>query len=909
MSSRRQEDRGSAAETVFLVPHTHWDREWYHPVPVFRQRLVDLVDELLDSAEGDPPNFLLDGQVIVLSDYLAVRPEREAELSRALRAGRLEGGPWFVLADNLIPSGEALIRNLLLGRERMSRLRARSPSVLYCPDAFGHPAAAPVLAAGFGLNVAIIWRGYGGREWPVGDSARWRGADGSEVLLHHLPREGYTHAASLPAAEASARELWGRMGPELRSRSLLPSLLVLNGADHHALQLRWVDAVRQLSKAIAPAELRVSGIGEFASEKRRQAAASALPVVRGELRSSPDHVWSLQDTTGTRTALKRLNAGVERALARDCDPWVAVATWHDGRERRHQSTALWTEVLEGHPHDTLCGCSIDAVAQAAEGRLVQLLPAVVALRTSAIMGLIGHDAAEVRDAKRATTSTPNLTPTPTPSLIIRNPGPRSRGGVVELAVDTPLARVPVGAGTSGVDAAGPVTVSLRPPGRTQLLNSAVVHTLDESPRHFPVCHMVRRDHLLCWMDDLPGHGIEVVPLEPRSKGGRRPGFTPVRASIEGGPGLDNGLLKVWCSRNGLHIRTADGKQFDNVLGFESTGERGDLYTHSGIPGTTRVAELRRARLARRGPLRGGILARWSIPIAERNLATAADAPVHHPESSLELNVFVELDAGRRSVRLIASGVNRTDDWRLRLVVRSGCSGAAHRADAAFGALWRRSGTGESLPGDCEVVSASAPLHRYTSVFDAQRGVGLTIISDGLAQYEAGAGGTVAVTILRATGELSRADLPERRGHAGWPSETPAAQSYGPFDCRLALYPHGLATDATLAAIEREADDELVPPRGSTLHVASARNVPRGLVLEGDGLRFETAKLPERGPGIIARCSNITGHATKGEWSLPGIREAMLCRLDETPLGVLPLTDGRVLFSVPRRAVSTLLLLR
>src|SRR3954470_3409325 len=101
---------------VYVVSHTHWDREWYHRAERFRQRLVALVDELLDDPPADGSSFLLDGQTVVLTDYLEVRPERASELSAALRDGRLEAGPWYVLPDELIPGAEGLVRNLLAGR-------------------------------------------------------------------------------------------------------------------------------------------------------------------------------------------------------------------------------------------------------------------------------------------------------------------------------------------------------------------------------------------------------------------------------------------------------------------------------------------------------------------------------------------------------------------------------------------------------------------------------------------------------------------------------------------------------------------------------------------------------------------------------------------------------------------------
>ena len=159
---------------VRVVVHTHWDREWYRPFPQFRARLVALIDELLEGRAGAP--FLIDGQAAPLEDYLEIRPERAADISTSLRQGDLEAGPWYVLADALIPSGEGLVRNLLAGRRVMRSLRAAPPDVLYCPDSFGHPAFLPAIAQGFGYASIILWRGYGGSSHPPGDTSNWLAA-------------------------------------------------------------------------------------------------------------------------------------------------------------------------------------------------------------------------------------------------------------------------------------------------------------------------------------------------------------------------------------------------------------------------------------------------------------------------------------------------------------------------------------------------------------------------------------------------------------------------------------------------------------------------------------------------------------------------------------------------------------
>ena len=183
---------------VHIVSHTHWDREWYHSFERFRQRLVALIDDLLDAPPDRRESFLLDGQAILIEDYLAARPERAEQFARLLRDGRLEAGPWFVLADELIPSGEAIVRNLLAGRRVLRRFGATRSAGALLSGFVWTPAALPEIAEGFGLPLTILWRGYGGPHWPAGDTARWQAPSGAATILFHLPRDGYEFGSHLP---------------------------------------------------------------------------------------------------------------------------------------------------------------------------------------------------------------------------------------------------------------------------------------------------------------------------------------------------------------------------------------------------------------------------------------------------------------------------------------------------------------------------------------------------------------------------------------------------------------------------------------------------------------------------------------------------------------------------------------
>src|SRR3954449_10260623 len=243
--------------TFHLIPHTHWDREWYLPQSIFLARLVPALDDLFDRLPSESGStFLLDGQTVLLEDYLAVRPEREAAIVELVRSGRLQVGPWYILADELIPSGESLIRNLLAGQADASRFGGRS-EVLYSPDAFGHPAIWPQLAGEFGIRFGVLWRGLGGEPGQEHDLYRWRGPDEREVLLYHLPPDGYEIGAGLPADLDRLRSEWQRVRATLTPRASTRQVAVFVGADHHAAHPE-ISTVRSLLGQLEPeSEFRI----------------------------------------------------------------------------------------------------------------------------------------------------------------------------------------------------------------------------------------------------------------------------------------------------------------------------------------------------------------------------------------------------------------------------------------------------------------------------------------------------------------------------------------------------------------------------------------------------------------------------------------------------------------------------
>jgi alpha-mannosidase len=882
-------------ELVHLLAHTHWDREWYLPAGRFRQRLVTLIDELLDGDEPRSP-FLLDGQAVILDDYCEIRHERVDDLAAALRDGTLEAGPWYVLADELIPSGEALVRNLLAGRRTLERFGAEPPPVLYSPDAFGHAAALPTIARGFGFELAIVWRGLGGARWPATDTMRWEAADESAVTVFHLPPDGYELGSNLPTDSHDARDRWSRMRSVLEARSRTGLLLVQNGADHHARQSGQDDAVRALASAAAPTPVVRVTLRQFASELLERTASASLPTIRGELRDSYGYTWTLQGTFATRARQKRRNAHVERALIRDAEPWAALAARAGRGSRRHLLDAAWRSTLLSHPHDTLCGCSVDEVARAMDARLDDATTQAAGIRHDAVLDLLGHDATAARTRKAEWRAL----------AVVRNRAPRPRGGIADLEVETFLADVGVGPGSAPPDRVRHVGIPRLIGGDVpiQLLATRRANRRTESLRHYPDNDLVEVRRIVAWLPPVAGYGVTPLALD-EGKGGPPLAEPSVTATSES---LDNGLLRVHVELDGtISISAADGSwSVPRAIAIENVGDRGDLYTHSPYGAVRIETRFLRSRLIHMGPLRAELETRWRIVVPSATDRRLAGARKDGGAGFIDVRARFRLDAGSPFVRVLVDGVNGAAGHRLRVRLRTGVANADVWADAAFGPVRRIPIIASENERRMETPPATAPLHRYVSLFGSGRGA--TVYSDGLAEYEADAGGDVAVTLVRSVADLSRNDLPERPGHAGWPAPTPEAQMLGPFAAELALFPHGPHDAATIDLIERTADDVLLPLTGTTLRSAIGDYVATpGLELEGRGLAFSCAKESEDGAWLVLRCVNLTDERVSGRWLLPfDPREARLARLDETPLGEASVAGRAIEIAASPRAVVTLL---
>ena len=177
---------------IHVVSHTHWDREWYLTHEQFRFRLVALIDRLLDLLDADPSyrHFHLDGQTIVLEDYLEIRPEQEPRLRRAIEDGRILIGPWYVMPDEFLVTGESLVRNLVLGHRISRRVRHADAGRLSAGSVRPRrPDAADLAAVRIGQHDPVARLRRAGRGILVGSARRLARADDAPAAGGLLQRD------------------------------------------------------------------------------------------------------------------------------------------------------------------------------------------------------------------------------------------------------------------------------------------------------------------------------------------------------------------------------------------------------------------------------------------------------------------------------------------------------------------------------------------------------------------------------------------------------------------------------------------------------------------------------------------------------------------------------------------------
>jgi mannosylglycerate hydrolase len=841
---------------VILVATTHWDREWYRTFQAFRARLVDTVDRVLDLIDADDGyTFLLDGQAIVLEDYLEMRPGRRADLERRVREGRIEIGPWYVQPDSLLPGGEAHVRNLLEGRRVASEIGPVS-RVAYTPDSFGHPAQFPQLFRGFGLDHFVYWRGNSDEIAELPAEYAWTSPDGTAILACHL-WHGYGNAAGLPHDVEAAVARLTKTVEDLIARTKSDRVLLLAGTDHQPPDAHTGEVCEALAAATGW-KVRRGLLADFA----RGLDLDDRPAFRGELLGGRianllPSVWS------TRTYLKIANRRCETTLDAWAEPWSALGRAFDLPDERPALKAAWRELLQNQAHDSICGCSQDAVHEQMLGRYDYSFEIARETTRRACERLAGLDVTRRIDWSDEIT------------LAVFNPSPHPRTDVVRFPVqgyppfDNSRKQFihPLNWINMRLDRG--FTIDGKPARKIAVETHDRVRIINEQ-KDFDVEFVAK---------DIPAFGYRTFRLAPSDDA--------FAEEVDYERTITNGAVTVECRQDGaLDVWFGDLK-YEGLLGFENIGDRGDSYDFDPVEGDWKVGDVAVERATHPSGVQELRIKRYfAVPALADDRATRSD--VHR---YLEVRMEVRVARGVDRVDVHLDVHNEATDHRLRMLFPTGAPVDTFEAATTLDVA-RRSTAERDGSQWLHVAPATFPIQGWVSAND------LTVVAPGLNEAEVTPDGVLKVTLLRSVGWLSRMDLKTRPSHAGPALPTPGAQCVRDFSCDISLVPGTdprAARDAELGFLAVAAGaDPLCKPDTSLVAIG-----PRELQLT-------TLKPAESGDGFIVRVLNPTDATIEAQIALGvPVADAQMVRLDETAAeGTVHREGSYLTFDVPPHALRS-----
>lgn len=840
---------------IYFFSGTHWDREWYQTYQGFRFRLVQVMDELIEILEKDEDFgvFHLDGQTIVLEDYLEIRPENRDRVTELVKKGKLLIGPWYCMPDELLLSGESLIKNLQKGHQIARSYGAEPLKYGYICDIFGHIAQMPQIFNEMGIQYALLGRGT--NEHTTDMHFLWESPDGSCVTtfkLQDLGGYGAVYAQVISPSE-NDEELSENMKQfvdgEIK-RANIPVLLLMDANDHEPCHRDTPAYLRLLKQLYPDADIHHENVMNMC--KKLESYKDQLRKKTGELlepaKIVAPYLHLITNTLSSRTELKKRNDLLQTKLEKIVQPLFAFGLT---RQPVSYLDTANTYLLQNHPHDSICGCSIDAVHRDMMYRFAQS------------ENICDEIIADWCGVPEALPNDGDIT------MSVYHPLPYRQKRLVTVTVPFPT----------------DYKAKYAEPFNYEFINS--FHIFDEDGKEIPY-----------GIDDIRTNRTEryfaqnvrtvdeydlslELNLEPMAfrvltiKASKTPSRYLERMSF-GENFADNGIIRIDFRPDGTMTLTdhRTGYQSGGLLALYDDGEIGDGWFHANsMCDRTCFIESAAVQLEHESAVKltyrltQTLLLPQEIVDFKRSEETVSVQVMHHitiEKNSAVLSVKTEVD-------------NKAKDHRLRLKLASGIEGETYFANQAFCFNERKCGFDLATQNYRE----REPLEKQMSGIVGKKNgkYGFAFISQyGLHECGVTDAGDIFVTLLRACKRTVMTN------------GEPDGEQQGLLTYSYELCP--FTGDTSYAALQRE-QDELA---SGILSVSGGKRNAAGLEILSEGTIFSTANL-ENGACCI-RVYSVSKREELAEIRLPEwVKSTELVTLEGKTKRSLAIKDGVVRFEL------------
>ncbi|MFM2484709.1 glycoside hydrolase family 38 N-terminal domain-containing protein [Celerinatantimonas yamalensis] len=748
------------SKVIHVIAHTHWDYEWYFTHSESTVQLVYHLDDLFDAFEsGQLTHYILDGQLSIVEDYLALVPRNKAKLSQWVCQNKLKIGPWYTQTDQLIISGESIVRNLQLGIESARHLGG-CWMMGYVPDAFGQSIDMPKIYAGFDIKRSVFWRGLASSTCPTREF-NWRSEDGSQVQCYQL-RNGY-YLAEEQIRSQHPDDIVTMIAQDTNSHHLpMPY-----GADQIKVDTCLTERINTYNRQSQHQFIQSSyeALFDGINTEEHQLATIEGEMIDGQFSKIHRSIYS------TRYDHKQLNDKIETHMSLVLEPLMLMASQLGIPYKQGVITALWKQLLRNHAHDSAGGCNSDRTNQ----QILQRLTTTAQMTTANIDFLV-HKLAE----SYISANTQHI-----PLMLLNTlPVARHEVTVVELATEQPEFQL--------IDPDGkPVTYTL--------LSSTRCYrgSIKRDPKdHDPALYYYQQQ--IEFFAELPALGFCCYSIqECKAPTHLIQSYSLANASIQ------NQRLHIELRYGQLHLTdTLTQSHWQDFLTIYDMGDDGDNYDYSppqqdwqlSLNFTNAQSLQQTSATSQRLILEG----HWLLPanLAERALHQCS------VKQTYRLSLILRND-GPLEIDLMVD--NKACDHRMQLLVHSDIQTTDSIADTPFGCVQRANHhplmDNWQKQGWKEEPSAIYPLIHHVSFVDHSKS--LTLYACGIKEYqvytdflttEATTPTTaLALTLFRSIGWLGKPDLQRRPGVASGQQfkyiPTPDSQLLQPLTFKIGLDLH------------------------------------------------------------------------------------------------------------------------
>lgn len=843
---------------LHIIPHSHWDREWYLPFEKHRVRLVELFDALIETMEKDPDYtyYHMDGQYVVIDDYLEIKPHMRDRLMKLIRDGRIHVGPWYVLQDEYLTSGEANVRNMLYGLRLCRAIGAAPVETGYFPDSFGNISQAPQIVRGFGFDNAIFGRGIndvGSDNQIIKQSGMttseliWRGADGSEVIAV-LFANWYHNAMELPTEEEALRNRLTHIVASTSRFALTPHLLGMNGCDHQPVQTDLQDAIKLANKVQDEVEVKQSNFKDYVDAIRPY--KDTFPVYEGEMNGQlATGSFPLISTSSSHVDIKQKNQATQHLLERITEPVSLLSMLNGGEYKQDLLLYAWKKLMQNHPHDSICSCSCDEIYEEMKTRFAKAAACGEELRDRALDHLV------------ATIDTGNVDGDAAIVVLSLEPGKSVltvKANVdLDLTDDTPAIAI--------FDENGREI-----PAKTRYIHNQFTYTLPKDRFRQP--RYVNRFEVEMQVES---HGIGY-----RTFTVKRQAPTVKTAVSYTENTMENEFLSVSFNQNGTVDVTdkRSGRTYAGQNLFEDTRDVGDLYNYWQAKDDVAVTtENAKAEISLHE------ITPWSVTF-KITVPMAIDA---------DITTYVTLSDNIARVDFKTVVVNRMENHRLRALFTSDMDTKYSLADGQFDILRRDIQPSEIWKNPCNTHRCQA----FAGLESDTTADGLMIANRGLHEYEILRDGrnTLAVTLLRAVGEIGDWGV----------FPTPLGQKKGTWTLEYSMIPY---TTDNRAEGYREGYTFSYPAVlavGTPKHEGTLPAAADYVRFDNEYIRMTAFKKAEERDSAILRFYNTQNETVTLTAEIsPAFTEARLTNLDEAVQSDLTFADGKLVMEIPPKKIVT-----